>query len=165
MCGDARGELVCVLLPAAASWENSSPRDHCSRATLRLASWNSSGRDDRERERTKEVIVIFLPSSKSCGTPTPADWPEVIKLPNFQTFKFKKTYRRRLKEDFSRCVSQHTPLFLLTFDLSHSQIPESALDLMDRMLTLDPSRRLTASEALQHPFLSGFDKDSVPPPV
>jgi cyclin-dependent kinase 12/13 len=85
--------------------------------------------------------------SKSCGTPSPADWPEVIKLPNFQTFKFKKTYRRRLKEEFS------------------SQIPESALDLMDRMLTLDPSRRLTASEALEHPFLSGFDKDSVAPPT
>lgn len=31
----------------------------------------------------------------------PAEWPEVIKLPNFQTFKFKKTYRRRLKEEFA----------------------------------------------------------------
>ena len=46
-------------------------------------------------------MCVFL-CSKSCGTPTPADWPEVIKLPNFQTFKFKKTYRRKLKEDFSR---------------------------------------------------------------
>ena len=46
--------------------------------------------------------MVFIFSSKSCGTPSPADWPEVIKLPNFQTFKFKKTYRRRLKEEFSR---------------------------------------------------------------
>lgn len=50
-------------------------------------------------------MLPLIPCSKSCGTPTPADWPEVIKLPNFQTFKFKKTYRRRLKEDFARFSS------------------------------------------------------------
>lgn len=42
--------------------------------------------------------------SRYCGTPTPAEWPEVIKLPHFQTFKFKKCYRRRLKEEFTKWV-------------------------------------------------------------
>ena len=42
-----------------------------------------------------------LSCSRLCGTPTPAEWPEVIKLPHFQSFKFKRTYRRRLKEEFA----------------------------------------------------------------
>ena len=69
------------------------------------------------------------------------------------------------------CVVEHCDTCIVIWLFSpfnasiHSQIPESALDLMDHLLTLDPSRRMTASEALQHPFLSGFDRDSVPPPV
>ena len=53
--------------------------------------------------------VISCPSpllpagSRVCGTPTPAEWPDVIKLPFFQNFKFKKIYRRRVKEEYSRC--------------------------------------------------------------
>lgn len=39
--------------------------------------------------------------SKTCGSPCPAVWPDVIKLPLFHTFKPKKQYRRRLREEFS----------------------------------------------------------------
>ena len=45
---------------------------------------------------------LSLSLSRICGTPTPANWPEVIKLPLFQTFKFKKLFRRRVKEEYSR---------------------------------------------------------------
>lgn len=53
------------------------------------------------------LLYFYLPShslslSRICGTPTPANWPEVIKLPLFQTFKFKKLFRRRVKEEYSR---------------------------------------------------------------
>lgn len=40
--------------------------------------------------------------SRVCGTPTPAEWPDVIYLPHFNTMKLKKNYRRRLKEEFSK---------------------------------------------------------------
>lgn len=42
----------------------------------------------------------LLPS-RLCGSPCPAVWPDVIKLPYFNTMKPKKQYRRRLREEFS----------------------------------------------------------------
>lgn len=38
--------------------------------------------------------------SRLCGSPTPAVWPDVIHLPLFATLKQKKTYRRKLREDY-----------------------------------------------------------------
>ena len=60
-----------------------------------------------------------------CGTPCPAVWPEVIHLPGFQSLKPKKQYRRRVREEFA------------------IMMPNSALDLLDGMLALDPSKVLT----------------------
>lgn len=74
----------------------------------------------------------------------PAVWPEVIKLPLFQKFKFKEHHRRKVKEEFT------------------GVIPDVPLDLLDRLLTLDPARRLSAEEALKHRFLASVDKDNVP---
>ena len=48
----------------------------------------------------QEIAQLDL-ISRTCGTPTPACWPDVIKLPLFHTVKPKKQYRRRLREEFS----------------------------------------------------------------
>ncbi|XP_063696158.1 cyclin-dependent kinase 12 [Culicoides brevitarsis] len=83
--------------------------------------------------------------SKLCGTPTPAVWPTVIKLPLFHTVKPKKTYRRRLREEF---------IFM----------PSSALDLLDKMLELDPEKRITAEEALKSTWLKTVVPEQLPTP-
>lgn len=46
----------------------------------------------------------FLSFSRICGSPCPAVWPDVIKLPFFNTMKPKKQYRRRLREEFALYV-------------------------------------------------------------
>lgn len=45
----------------------------------------------------------------------------------------------------------------------HRLIPEPALELMDKMLSLDPNKRITAEESLKHPFLDINPAEITPP--
>jgi cell division cycle 2-like protein len=69
------------------------------------------------------------------GTVKPAIWPDVVKLPNFQKVNFKDYPYNRLK--------QHFPM-----------LTDAGFDLLNRMLTYDPARRITAREALEHPWFN-----------
>ncbi|XP_077299652.1 cyclin-dependent kinase 12 isoform X2 [Arctopsyche grandis] len=91
-----------------------------------------------------EVIQLEL-ISRLCGTPTPGVWPSVIKLPLWHTLKPKKIHRRRVREEFSL-------------------MPAPALDLLDKMLELDPDRRITAEEALKSAWLKNVVPEQMPAP-
>lgn len=83
--------------------------------------------------------------SRVCGSPTPAVWPDVINLSLFHTLKTKKQYRRKIHEEYSA-------------------LPKEALDLLDQMLTLDPSKRISCENALQHEFLRDINPNEIVPP-
>ncbi|KAK6028707.1 hypothetical protein OSTOST_05205 [Ostertagia ostertagi] len=80
-----------------------------------------------------------------CGTPSPANWPDVEKMPLFNTLRSKKQYVRCLREEFAQVV------------------PSGAIDLMDKMLLLDPKRRISAKDAISHFWIKNFDYSTVPP--
>ena len=78
--------------------------------------------------------------SRLCGSPCPSVWPEVVRLPLWSTLRPKKPYRRRLKEEFWH-------------------MPSAALSLMDKMLELDPEKRISAKDALESPWLKSVNPD------
>jgi serine/threonine protein kinase len=80
-----------------------------------------------------QIFKIF----RVTGTPTNEEWPGVTELPNYKP-KFPKWSKKELS----------------------SQVPkmdDSAVDLLSKMLTLDPLQRITAKRALDHPYFDDLN--------
>jgi cyclin-dependent kinase 12/13 len=76
-----------------------------------------------------------------CGTPNDDDWPGVSSLQLFS----------------SHGPKEHRPRILSVKLADRALFPffdDLAIDLVDRLLTLNPGKRLTAAEALAHPYFS-----------
>ncbi|CAI2349228.1 unnamed protein product [Caenorhabditis sp. 36 PRJEB53466] len=83
--------------------------------------------------------------SKQCGTPNPDNWPTLTELIGWKTYKPRKMYIRRIREEYEHIM------------------PRDAVDLLDKMLTLNPDKRISAKEALLHPWIRSLDNAVVQP--
>ncbi|OUC43062.1 kinase domain protein [Trichinella nativa] len=92
---------------------------------------------------TEQHQIMLI--SQLCGSITPTVWPGVEHLPLFRMLKLPVDQKRRVKESLKPYIRD-----------------AQALDLIDALLTLDPTKRIDADGALNHQF---FWQDPMPVPL
>jgi cyclin-dependent kinase 12/13 len=78
-----------------------------------------------------------------CGSPQPEQWPGVERLPNWHIARPRKAYSRNIRSKYGKYFSK------------------TGLDLLEKLLVLNPAERITAAQALRHPY---FEDDAATPP-
>ncbi|CAN6449061.1 unnamed protein product [Victoria cruziana] len=84
------------------------------------------------------------------GTPNEKIWPGYVKLPGVKCNFVKQPYNK-LREKF--------PKFTAASFSGKPALSDAGFDLLNKLLTYDPEKRITAEEALNHDWFSEF-----PPP-
>lgn len=145
--------------------------------------------EDTGGEAPGEVRTLFVwlicvsryrLSLQKCGTPSERVWKGVSKLKLFNEFPPKHPIQRNLRAQFPspkyvRVLHDIVlltwvplyaggPTFIYLFCLTLLRLPwlrynAEAVDLLDKLLTLDPNERLSASKALDHDY---FYNDNPP---
>ena len=75
---------------------------------------------------------------EKCGTPNETNWPGVTKLPLYNKLCPRTIFPNSFVEHFK----------------NFPKIDEVAMDLFSKMLQLDPKKRITIDDALNHPFFT-----------
>ena len=84
----------------------------------------------------KDEESLMKKICEKCGTPNESNWPGVTKLPLYNKICPRTIFPNSFKEHFK----------------NYPDIDEITLDLLSKMLQLDPKKRITIDDALNHPF-------------
>jgi len=79
------------------------------------------------------------------GGPNEENWPDFKMLPNAKTFRWAHKGVPKIREMFPVDGFANG---------GRSYLDSSGLDLLRKMLTLDPRKRISASDALKHPYFT-----------
>eukprot|EP00164_Ancoracysta_twista_P001864 GFYU01002452.1.p1 GENE.GFYU01002452.1~~GFYU01002452.1.p1 ORF type:complete len:331 (+),score=42.58 GFYU01002452.1:539-1531(+) len=93
----------------------------------------------RGKNDVDQLLMIF----RKKGTPTIESWPRMVELPTF-------------KSSWPFPVFEGIPLFKLA-----PRLDDVGLDLLRSMLEFDPAKRITAHQALCHPYFNDVQPSSV----
>ena len=87
-------------------------------------------------------------------------------LARFQLPSHSFTWSWKFRDLWHKVIGLRTvgSLWTHSFSLPFHSIPSAALDLLDHMLTLDPSKRCTAEQTLQSDFLKDVELSKMDPP-
>ena len=110
------------------------------------------------------LVTHHIKVFELCGTPNDDIWPGCSALPYYNLVQ--KPEKERLPDrctplcfvsfalGFSRMLFLHSQLIELLLRLVHKfaqkQLDEKAVDLLRKLLTMDPAKRISAGEALDH---------------
>ncbi|CAN6464189.1 unnamed protein product [Victoria cruziana] len=93
------------------------------------------------KTETDQLDKIF----RILGTPNEKIWPGYAKLPGAKCNFVRQPYNK-LREKF--------PKFTATSFSGKSTLSDAGFDLLNRLLTYDPEKRITADEALEHKWFT-----------
>lgn len=93
----------------------------------------------------EQLLKIF----KLFGTPSRDDWPSMSTLPNIKVVMSDSRQAAHFEQSYPSTFNE----MVRNSDLKH--LGEDGLDLLRRLLHLEPSRRINALDAFRHPFLDG----------
>ena len=86
-----------------------------------------------------EEKLVFLSICELCGTPNEKNWPHVTELKNYDSLIPKEEKTSKINKT--------------TFP----NYDDVTLDIIKKMLTLNPEERITLDEILKHPFLTSHE--------